>query len=86
MPIILNKSRTDFVVFTKPFIMESLVSFFEYLKQKWNEEINSNKNKPNIRKAIFQSELELIRIIKSQIHPEILSEIRAHYKGEHPLL
>ena len=86
MPIILNKSRTDFVVFTKPFIMESLVSFFEYLKQKWNEQINSNKNKPNIRKAIFQSELELIRIIKSQIHPEILSEIRAYYKGEHPLL
>jgi hypothetical protein len=86
MPRILNKSRTDFVVFTKPFIMESLVSFFEYLKQKWNEQINSNKNKSNFREAIFQSELELIRIIKSQIHPEILSEIRAYYKGEHPLL
>jgi len=83
MATILNESRSEFVVYTKPFITESLIAFFDYLKE-WYEKSNSNKTKPNLKKSML--EFELIRSIRNQIHPDVLSKIQAHYKGEHPLL
>ena len=83
MATILNESRSEFVVYTKPFITESLIAFFDYLKE-WYEKSNSNKTKPNLKKSML--EFELIRSIRNQIHPDVLSKIEAHYKGEHPLL
>ena len=82
IPIILNQNRSDFIVFTKPFIMDSLISFFDYLNE-WYDESTLNQNKPSLKSMV---KFELIRSITTQIHPEVLSEIRAHYKGEHPLL
>lgn len=84
MPVILNQTSINFIISTKPFIMDSLISFFDYLKEWYCNESTSNKNKPNLKE--FMLEFELIRVITNQIHPDVLSEIRAHYKGEHPLL
>ena len=86
MPVILNQTSINFIISTKPFIMDSLISFFDYLKEWYYNEStsNKNKNKPNLKE--FMLEFELIKSITNQIHPEVLSEIRAHYKGEHPLL
>ena len=83
MATILNESRSEFVIYTKPFITESLIAFFDYLKE-WYEKSNSNKTKPNLKKSML--EFELIRSIRNQIHPDVLSKIQAHYKGKHPLL
>lgn len=83
MATILNESRSEFVIYTEPFITESLIAFFDYLKE-WYEKSNSNKTKPNLKKSML--EFELIRGIRNQIHPDVLSKIQAHYKGKHPLL
>ena len=83
MATILNESRSEFVVYTKPFITESIIAFF-WLSKRMVWKSNSNKTKPNLKKSML--EFELIRSIRNQIHPDVLSKIQAHYKGEHPLL
>ena len=82
MPVILNQNSINFIISTKPFIMDSLISFFDYLKE-WYNESSSNKNRQDLKSML---QIELASSINGQIHPDVLSEIRAHYKGEHPLL
>lgn len=83
MPMILNQTHINFIISTKRFIMDSLILFFDYLKEWYEESISNKNNKLNLKSMV---QFELIRSINNQIHPEVLSEIRAHYKGEHPLL
>lgn len=83
MPMILNQTHINFIISTKRFIMDSLIFFFDYLKEWYEESISNKNNKLNLKSMV---QFELIRSINNQIHPEVLSEIRAHYKGEHPLL
>lgn len=78
--IILGIDREDFYLKIRPKIEQGLVELFDYL----NNFIDEFGEKTQIKKSMleYHSRIKL----ESQIHPELLTLVREHYKGQHPLL